>query len=49
MSTTPTADVEPGTRRVREQARDAATLMLFSLLLSMSLATCFLLLGRLGR
>ncbi len=57
MSSTPAAGPVPGSlapsaaaeRRVREQARDALVLMVFSLALSVSCAVAFLLLTRLGR
>jgi hypothetical protein len=39
------ADAAPAARRVRHQARDAATLMVFSALTSVALATGFLLLA----
>ena len=38
----------PAPRRVREQARDAATLMAFSALTSLALATALLLVSHLG-
>jgi hypothetical protein len=44
-----TAPVTPAERRVRHQARDAAVLMSFSLLVSVLLAGSFLLLTSLGR
>jgi hypothetical protein len=39
----------PAPRRVREQARDAATLMAFSALTSVALATALLMVSRLGQ
>jgi hypothetical protein len=45
MSTTPVAPV----RRVRHQAQEAAKVMAFSALTSVSLATAFVLLAHLGR
>lgn len=47
MSTTPVSSAPP--RRVRHQARDAAAVMAFSLVLSLSCAVGFLLLAHLGR
>jgi hypothetical protein len=60
MSLTPTAprvagpaptlgEPMPGTRRVREQARDVLALMAFSALSSVAIAAGFLLLAQLGR
>jgi hypothetical protein len=40
---------EPPPRRVREQAREVATLMAFSALTSVGLATALLVLGHLGQ
>jgi len=48
MSSTPVTEVPPE-RRVREQARDAAALMAFSLALSLTFAIGLLLLASLGR
>lgn len=45
----PGAVVGPGTRRVRDQAREAAALMAFSALTSVAIATVFLVLTALGR
>ncbi|MBB6626350.1 hypothetical protein H5V45_03350 [Nocardioides sp. KIGAM211] len=45
MSTTPLAPV----RRVRHQAREAATVMVFSAATSVGLAVTFLLVASLGR
>jgi hypothetical protein len=45
MSVTPV----PPVRRVRHQARDAAALMTFSALASLTFAAVFLLLAHLGR
>jgi hypothetical protein len=39
----------PAPRRVREQARDAATLMAFSALTSLALATALLVVSHLGQ
>jgi hypothetical protein len=43
------AEEAPGERRVRHQARDAATLMVFSAATSVGVATGFLLLAVLAR
>jgi hypothetical protein len=42
-------ETPPAPRRVREQARDAATLMAFSALTSVALATALLMVSRLGQ
>jgi len=50
VSTTPVQDAQPaGPRRVRHQARDAASLMAFSLAMSAAAAVGLLLLTHLGR
>ncbi len=50
VSTTPVEDAQPaGPRRVRHQARDAASLMAFSLAMSAAAAVGLLLLTSLGR
>lgn len=46
MSITPVA---PNGRRVRHQAREAVTLMMFSALTSLAMATSLMLLASLGR
>lgn len=46
MSITPVA---PGARRVRHQAQDAAALMAFSAVVSLSFATALLFVASLGR
>jgi hypothetical protein len=43
------AEERPGVRRVRHQARDAATLMVFSAATSVGVAVCFVLLAVLAR
>ena len=48
LSTTPVQDAPPP-RRVRHQARDAASLMAFSLVMSAAVAVGMLLLTSLGR
>ncbi len=45
----PATGVSPAARRVRHQARDAAALMAFSAVASLSFAVAFLLLAHLGR
>ncbi|MGB0098798.1 MAG: hypothetical protein WBP61_00825 [Nocardioides sp.] len=42
-------EVAPGVRRVRHQARDAATLMVFSAATSLAVATAFVVLALLAR
>ena len=48
-TTPPRAEGAPAVRRVRHQARDAATLMVFSAATSVGVATGFLLLALLAR
>jgi len=45
----PATETPPSPRRVREQAREAATLMAFSAFISMALATALLVLTHLGQ
>jgi hypothetical protein len=45
----PAADTPRASRRVREQAREAAAVMAFSALTSVGIATALLLLSRLGQ
>ena len=42
-------ETPPAPRRVREQAREAAVLMVFSALTSVAIATAVVMLGRLGQ
>jgi hypothetical protein len=42
-------ETPPAPRRVREQAREAATLMAFSAFISVALATALLLISHLGQ
>jgi hypothetical protein len=42
-------ETPPAPRRVREQAREAAALMVFSALISVAFATALMLLSRLGQ
>jgi hypothetical protein len=44
-----TTEIPPAPRRVREQAREAAAVMVFSALISVAFATALMIIGHLGQ